>query len=299
MLAISLKSDSSRAAFGGAECPLCGSTARLIFRRFHSAKEWFLAHCICGLYFTYPTPTADDVAQFYSGDYHKELMCDSIAVRQMVAKFRRYVDRLKQHFPSGRSLDVGCTTGLFPYLMQQSGYEAEGVEISSETARWGAMAYRIPIWVGGFDDFEDPGRLYDIITMTDVVEHTRNPLQTLKKINQLLRLGGGAMITFPDIASAKSRYYRCVAQLMRRDWLWVTCGTPAHIWEFTRPVAVRCFEAAGFALRSFERTEVSEEPFSGKLALISLGARAFNLPLIARSLGTQMEFVLEKVREVV
>jgi len=106
------------------------------------------------------------------------------------------------------------------------------------------------------------------------------------------------MITFPDITSAKSRYYRRVAQVTQRDWLWVTCCIPAHIWEFTRPVAKRCFERAGFAVRSFERTEAREDGFRGKLALISLLARPFDLPWIAPRFGTQMEFVLEKVREV-
>lgn len=279
-------------------CPLCGSAATLIFRRNFHDKDWFLARCGCGLHFTHPAPTPDEVREFYSGDYHAELIGLPLDDEPMTPKFRRYIDQIKPHFPSGRSLDVGCTTGVFPYLMRQNGYDAEGIELNPATAKWGRETYGVPIWVGNFDDFDGGGGRYDVITMTDVVEHTLNPLETLKKLNRLLHLGGGAMVTFPDITSPKSRYYRRVAQLTKRDWLWVTCSIPAHIWEFSLPVATRCFSAAGFALRSFERTELAEGPFSGKRRLVSLLARPFQLPGVAERFGTQMEFVLEKVREV-
>ena len=291
-------SNASEAIAGDPACPLCGSTAELIFRRNHRGKDWFLARCKCGLHFTHPLPTPDEITEFYTGDYHEELIGATIDDQPMMPKFRHYIDRIKPHFPSGRSLDVGCTNGLFPYLMQQNGYQAEGIELNPKTAKWGAETYGVPIWTGSFDEFDGGGNRYDVITMTDVVEHTLNPLQTLKKLNRMLRRSGGAMITFPDITSAKSQYYRRVAQVTHRDWLWVTCCIPAHIWEFTQPVATRCFENAGFAVRSFERTEAREEGMPGKLALISLLARPFDLPWMAPRFGTQMEFVLEKVREV-
>jgi hypothetical protein len=70
--------------------------------------------------------------------------------------------------------------------------------------------------------------------MTDLVEHTQDPTATMKKVNRLLRPGGGADVRFPDIRSVKSRYSQTLAKLTGREWLWMSCQIPQHMIGFTR-----------------------------------------------------------------
>jgi 2-polyprenyl-3-methyl-5-hydroxy-6-metoxy-1,4-benzoquinol methylase len=276
-------------------CPLCGRPAILIYQRIFRDRKWSMARCPCGLRFTHPPPTLDEIVSFYRTDYHGALTHG--ADQNFLAKFSGYADIIARHVSGGRSLDVGCTTGLLPHLLRQRGFDAEGLEVNPRTAAWGTQTYGVPIAVGTFEEYcGAPGKL-NVLSMTDVVEHTLDPMATLRKANTLLRPGGSALISFPDITSAKSRYYQMLARVLGRDWLWNTCHIPQHTWEFTRPVAVRCFAAAGFSLTWFGRTDGPDNDFSGRLGVLSWPVRPLNLRPLAKLLGTGMIFLLRKERE--
>ncbi len=275
-------------------CPLCASPqGRGAFRRERHGVVWTLAHCLdCGLYFTDPLPTRDQMAQFYSGDYHAELRRPGAAEKEFGAKFRRYLAWIASYLPSGRCLDVGCATGLFPHMLRQKGYEAEGLELNPASAAWGARHYGVPVRCGKLEGAGDNPGAYDLISMTDVVEHTADPLEQLRLARRLLRPGGYVLVTFPDIASIESRYYRTLSRLLRRD-VWLTCSAPYHTWEFTPATAARCFALAGFEIAGFRRSQLRHS-LSGKLRLLSLPVMPLRLSFAAHRWGTQMEFMLRR-----
>ena len=101
------------------------------------------------------------------------------------------------------------------------------------------------------------------------------------------------MITFPDIRSARSRYYQWIASLTGQDWMWVTCHIPLHTWEFTESTAVECFERSGFAVVDFHRC-VAGEDLTGRWSPLSVPARILSLPPLAARFGSQMEFILQR-----
>jgi SAM-dependent methyltransferase len=245
------------------------------------------------LHFTDPIPSALDIQEFYKGDYHVNLRAEGATEQEFGTKFRHYVRWIRKFVPSGRALDIGCATGLLPRMLADEGYAAEGIELNAESARWGARHYRIPIHVGSLESFSPATARYDLITLTDVLEHTRNPLRALQHAHRLLGEGGYLMITLPDIKSPESRYYQCLSMLTRRPQLWVTCHIPFHIWEFTRSAAERCFREAGFTLIGFRRAP-EEGRFKGRLAFISVPVWCFNLPPLCKYFGTRMEFILKK-----
>ena len=276
-------------------CPLCGAGAKLIFSRNFRGRDWWLARCGCGLRFTYPLPTLEDIVGFYTTDYHRNLTEGDDQL--FLPKFQHYLRIMAPYFSSGRGLDVGCATGLFPSLLRERGFDAEGLEVNPHTAAWGSRHYGVPIAVGTFETFDRPPGSFDFISMTDVVEHTLDPLATLRKINTLLSFGGGALISFPDINSPKSRYYRLMARVFGRDWLWTTCHIPQHTWEFTNSVATRCFNAAGFSILWFGRSEHNDEALKGRLTPLALPVRALAMPALAGRVGTGMTFLLRKTTE--
>jgi SAM-dependent methyltransferase len=279
------------------DCPLCGhDRTDRIFKRTWRARTWWLARCAsCGLHFTQPPPSASDVRGFYEGDYHSELRDPGAAERLFGPKYRRYVDFVRPHLaPRSTTLDVGCATGLFPKMLREIGYQAEGIELNPLTAAWGRKTYRVPIREGTLDSLLAENGRFDLISMTDVLEHTVCPPHEVRTVHALLKPSGHFLVTFPDIGSLSSRYLRLLSRCLRREWLWDTCHIPQHTWEFTYSTAKRLFAENGFTIAAFQRTQDYSFEFSTG-GVLSLPANIPALPLLRHHAGSQMEFLLRKL----
>ena len=278
-------------------CPSCHSANvfRLVSKPLGD-KVWYLARCLdCTQYYTDPLPTLEDITTFYTGEYHSELLSEEATELEFGPKFRGYADWICKYVRSGRSLDLGCTTGLFPHILKQRGFEAEGLELNPASAQWGAKHYGIPIRNEAFEVADYGENSFRLISMADVLEHALSPAVTLARVNSLLEDRGFAFISFPDIESIESRYFKALATSTGRDWMWGFCHVPLHTWEFTKSTAVDLFQRSGFQVVGFRRSYgLLEEPASLPLAILSSPARVLRIPFVGKKLGTQMEFVLQK-----
>jgi SAM-dependent methyltransferase len=279
-------------------CPLCGSSATEVeFVKEEGPRKWSLGRCQrCGLHFTDPRPTHEYLAECYSGDFHKDLRTEEGTEKAFGAKFRRYADWLASQLPAGsRVLDIGCSTGGLVKLLRDRGFAAEGLELNPETAAWGSAHYGITIHNKTFEDCNFAPETFDAVILADVLEHTLHPRDYLAHVGETLSPHGLVLVTFPDIHSIESRYYKLMAKLTRRPWIWRTLHIPLHIWEFTRATATACFEGAGFEIIAFRRDQVVD-PENGSLLLrlITLPTVVLAWPVICSLLGTQMEFLIRK-----
>jgi SAM-dependent methyltransferase len=105
---------------------------------------------------------------------------------------------LREHQPAGgwhAILDVGCGNGLFFDRLSEFG-EAEGVEPSAELVD-PHSPYASRIHLGPFDATFQPGKLYGLILMLDVLEHLDAPSGALGRALGLLQPGGLVVITVP------------------------------------------------------------------------------------------------------
>jgi 2-polyprenyl-3-methyl-5-hydroxy-6-metoxy-1,4-benzoquinol methylase len=278
-------------------CPVCRSTnAQRLFSTTRNDKVWHLARCRdCAQYYTDPLPTLDDISGFYSGEYHANLLSEESTEAEFGAKFRRYADWITRYVRGGRSLDVGCTTGLFPHILKQRGFDAEGLEINTTAAGWGMQHYGLPIRTEAFELADYPARSFRLVSMADVLEHALDPLVTLSRVHTLLEDHGYAFVSFPDIESVESRYMKALAQSTGRDWFWGCCHIPLHTWEFTRATAEKMFQKAGFEVAGFRRSRgPAPEPAPLSVAMLCSPVRLLGIPVVGKKLGTQMEFVLRK-----
>lgn len=281
-------------------CPACGADgATLCHARTFRGKRWGLARCgRCDQHYTTPTPTESELNDFYAGDYHVQLRAEGETDAAFGAKYERYAETIARHLPDGRVVDIGCSTGLFVRMLKDRGYDAEGIELNAESAAWGSARYGVristePIERSGLA----PGSL-DAILLTDVLEHMRHPGEFLASAARYVALDGFALVTFPDIRSIESLYRAALARFFRREWLFSSCHVPLHVWEFTRPTAERCFERAGFRVVDFRRSQLPPERHASlALRLLDLPTRCLSWPLLGRLAGSQMEFLLQKVRD--
>jgi SAM-dependent methyltransferase len=276
--------------------------ARALVERDLQGRRWTLARCRkCGLHFTDPLPSTDEILAFYEGDYHAELRTAGATEQKFGAKYERYADTLSRHLSSGRVVDVGCATGLLVRILSDRGYQAEGIELNSRSADWGRANYGVTIHTEPLECCPYEPESLDALLFTDVLEDTEHRRNYLREAARFLVLGRIVLITFPDIRSAESRYYNALSKLLRRDWLW-TCGHfPRHIWDLTRPTAERCFASAGFRVLEFRRSQQSGEapPDARIVRLLKLNSppRPLRWRHIERWLGNQMEFVIQKTHQ--
>ena len=288
---------SGSTGFASSACPNCGSSSTVrIFRR-DTTREWYLARCnACKQHFTDPQPTLEDIVSFYGDGYHEELLTVEMTRAAFGPKFGSYANWITQHLRTGgRTLDIGCSTGLFPCLLKERGFAAEGLELNSTTAKFAREQFKIPVTSQPFETAEYSPASFSLVSMTDVLEHSLSPIKTLERVHAILESGGHALITFPDISSVESQYFHSVARLTGRDWLWQNCHVPLHTWEFTRPTAEALFHRTGFRVAAFRRSHVVLDEKRGTLlSVLYLPSRMLSVPPLSRLLGTQLEFLIQK-----
>jgi 2-polyprenyl-3-methyl-5-hydroxy-6-metoxy-1,4-benzoquinol methylase len=280
-------------------CPLCSSgEVRHIFAREFRRRRWYLAACKrCGLKFTDPKPTSDDVADFYSGSYHGGLRNPGTAEKAHRERFAQFTALIVKHCPPpARTLDIGCSTGLFPATLRRKGYDAEGIERNPESALWGSKHYGITIHTDPLEAGGYPSAAYDLVSLTDVLEHTLHPVEFLKHVKRILKPRGYALVTFPDIESLQMRYSLFLANLLRRPDLCIS-QIPHHTWEFSRSTAIACFDRAGFEVLAFRRRQPLMSRWPLKAVAFEIPCWLLSLPPLPQWFGLRMQFIIRKRSE--
>lgn len=162
------------------------------------------------------------------GDYHERPRLD-------------IVDVARKQGLSGAVLDVGCAGGILGELLVDRGLARSvvGVEADPEVGlRASRRLTRVVIGDASQPDvFESVGGPFDAMIFADVLEHTVDPLPTLRRYVSLLVPGGLCIISLPNV-----RYYRVVADLVvKNEWTYRDEGVldRTHLRFFTFPSAQR------------------------------------------------------------
>lgn len=103
----------------------------------------------------------------------------------------------------GRVLDVGCGGGFLLEELARRGYSGVGIDLSPESVDIArtrltdiGAADRLTAQVGSA--YEPPEGTYDLITLTDVLEHLEDPRACLRALRGNLAPGGLLVISTPN-----------------------------------------------------------------------------------------------------
>ncbi len=190
------------------ECPVCGSPdARLRYRitrfRVHDCAR-------CGLVYLWPQLSDDEVRDMFSRLYsvgegsvpelksYYGFTYEDDPGNPLVQLYERWLDALGRHRAPGRLLDIGCGTGLFLAVARRRGYQPFGIDDCAEATRHAREHFGLDVWEGEFQDFPAAAAGFDAITMWDIIEHARRPVELLRSARGVLAPGGVIGVSTPN-----------------------------------------------------------------------------------------------------
>lgn len=105
--------------------------------------------------------------------------------------------------PGGRVLDIGCGTGFLLERLAERGFSGTGIDLSPESVEHArrrlteiGAADRLTAVVGSA--YEPPEGPFDLIALTDVLEHLEDPRACLAALRAQLAPGGLLVISTPN-----------------------------------------------------------------------------------------------------
>jgi SAM-dependent methyltransferase len=223
--------------------------------------SWRMVRCAdpaCGMLWLDPKPLAADLIKAYA-TYHThgsmgarnlsrlwqsavnsacKQSCHLLEIGSALGRQRR---ELRTMFigkaQPGRLLEVGCGSGRFLNRMRKAGWTVEGIEFDPVAAARIKRRFGIPVAVGSLPELGYPEGKYDVVAMSQVLEHVPDPVALLKECRRVLRPGGRLVLSTPNALSVAHRLY---------GKHWRGLEPPRHQHIFSPAALERCARDCGF-----------------------------------------------------
>lgn len=168
----------------------------------------------CSTWYVSPAPDHHELEHFYD-QYHQAYFSHAlvspekikppmgqVSRRTWVTKFLSNdlrVSRISQYISlkEKRALDVGCGRGKMLWLLQDQGAKVYGVDPDPGAVEYVRACGFENIWQGSVDAVDD-ALTFDVITLSDVIEHPLDPLGLLSQCASRLNQGGIIMVWTPN-----------------------------------------------------------------------------------------------------
>lgn len=193
-------------------CNLCDSSDALVVgERDRRGRPLRSLLCLgCGLVYTDPRPSSEELEAWYREGYRQEYKGRRLPrlaqVYRNTLAARERLARIEGRIPPPRLLlDVGSGSGEFLYLATRAGYRTRGLEPDSGYSAWTRDRLGLEIETRPLDAGPPSGAPFDVITIFHVLEHLGNPREAVAMLSAWLRPSGFLVVEVPNIES------RCTA----------------------------------------------------------------------------------------
>lgn len=187
-------------------CPLCGGSERpVVSERDRHGKPLKTVICLdCGTVANDPIPTDEELAQFYRTDYRTEYK--GVAEPRMRQVWRNF-GRTAKHIGAFRDfyrdrkrcLDMGAGSGEFMYLAGRIGMDCLGIEPDERYSAYCRDRLGLTVRSQTLEESDFADGSFDLIRLSHVLEHMRDPVRSLKTLRRWLDDDGLIYIEVPNI----------------------------------------------------------------------------------------------------
>lgn len=222
-------------------CVICKSNDT---KPFFEKNGYPLVRCRrCRTVYVAKSALGDALTDYYQDGYHEgneqskgypDYASDEHFIRRNFRKKLSYLEKLRS---PGSILDVGAAYGYFLDEARNRGWDTHGIEVSTHAAAVAREKLDLKIEVGDFLEHNFEGRVFDVITMFDVVEHMNEPIKTMKKSFDLLNPGGILFMVTGDCD--------CLwARILGKKWYFY--NPPQHLFAFSATTLCSILKSSGF-----------------------------------------------------
>lgn len=191
----------------------------------------------CGLSFLNPRPQAEEILDNYGNMVDEAYLKEEEGRRASARYILKYLKTVTQG--KGTLLDIGCAAGFFLDEARKQGFEVHGIEMSKWAVAHARRELKLEhIHEGKLEDVDLPRNSFDVVVMTDVIEHLLDPKDVLERIRLLLKPNGILCCNTPDINSVMSR-------ILKEKWWGIK---PTHLFYFNKKTLSEMLGAVGFSV---------------------------------------------------
>ena len=237
-------------------CNLCGeSDVEVIGDRDRDGRPLRTTICRrCGLVWSNPRPTGDEVRRYYSREYRLDYKGQTTPSPRHTARsgrgaLNRYAVLAPYIKDGDRILDAGAGGGEVVYVLRKRGFDACGLEPDEAYARHARVVLGVPVDTGFVQDAVYPAGRFDVITMYHALEHVEDPSAILHRLRGWIADAGVLLIEVPNVEAV------CISPAHRFHF--------AHFYNFNRHV----LEALGWKA-GFEPVQTTTSSDGGNLTTV-------------------------------
>ena len=189
---------------------------------FHNYKQWkpTLYKCkLCSLVFS------EHIGVKFEDNY--KVVVDIAYLNQFKYKktsFTLFLEKIKNHLNKNCTvLEIGAYYGVLGKLIQPLVKEYTGLELSKHASDYSKNNSNLNIINQSIEEYSKNNKKYDIIIMTDVIEHLDKPFELLSLIEKSLNKNGKLILSTFNFDSLFSK-------IMGKNYPWII---PMHKYYFS------------------------------------------------------------------
>ncbi len=163
----------------------------------------------CGIAYVNPQIDETELHNLYATNYADTRLNlpDEKVLQRMEAmaeeRWKWLEKRAHVNGNAGRVLDMGCSAGSLLNVFQKNGWDAYGVEPTPHYAELARKRYGLKVTIGFLEDSSLSADYFDMVTLTQTLEHLADPTRALNQLWSLLKDGGLIYIDVPNIVKPK------------------------------------------------------------------------------------------------
>ena len=176
-----------------------------------------------------------------NGDWITQGYPDYFSMEKAFEKsYQMRLKKILQFAQNGHLLDVGCGPGFFLRVASNQ-FDVTGIEVSEFAANYIKTHLGLSVINKSFYDCKLPDEAFDVVTLWDAIEHFKDPISALEKINRILKADGVLALQTGDVSSI-------FARLMGKRWH--LYNVPEHLFFFSKRIIKHMLKRTGFSIRS-------------------------------------------------
>lgn len=214
------------------DCDLCGEKNRQIL----FVKEGF-PHCRCtncGL--VYVSPRLKRHLELQKS-YGTGTMGEERLTSAQMKRLRQTVAEIAPWRQLNRFMDIGPGRGWYLGAVAEAGWETWAVEVNTKALTYLERLGSTHIMAVPAEEFDSPENYFDVIRLSDVIEHLTSPRRVVERIFRSLRPGGLLELSTTNFASLS---------MIINGSQWMYLNGTDHIILFDPKTINRLLTQAGF-----------------------------------------------------